>query len=79
MQSIMAVKVRLETRKYMSVWSEPFLSSHQNLICFPESSGANRYSCSWALWDSSSRTQFSFALETIFKVNNTRYHYSKKI
>lgn len=75
MQSVMAVEVRLETRKYMSVWSDPFLSSHQNPICFPESSGANQYSCSWALGGSSSRTQFSFALETILKVNNTGHHY----
>lgn len=50
MQSIMAVEVRLETKKYMSVWSDPLLGSHENPICFPESSGTNHYCCSWAFW-----------------------------
>lgn len=79
MQSIMAVEVRLETRKYMSVWSDPLLGSHENPIRFPESSGTNHCSCSRALWGSSSRTQSSLALEIILKVNNTRYHYLKKV
>lgn len=63
----------------MSVWSDPFPSSSQDPICFPESSGANQYPSTWALGDNSSRSQFFLLLETISKVNNTGYHYIKKI
>lgn len=79
MQSTMVVNVRLETKKYKSVWSDPFPSSSQDPICFPESSGANQYPSTWALGDNSSRSQFFLLLETISKVNNTGYHYIKKI
>lgn len=79
MPSIMAAEVRLETRKYMSVWSHPLLGSHENPICFPESSGPDHCSCSQALWGSSFRTQSSLVLEIILKVNNTRYHSLKKV
>ena len=78
-QSAIAVEVRLETRKYMSVWSDHLLGSHEKPICFPESSGTDHCSCSRALWGSSSRTQSPLALEIILKVNNTRYHYLKKV
>lgn len=79
MQSTMVVNVRLETRKYMSVWSDPFPSSCQDPICFPESSGTNHYPSTRALGDNSSRAQFLLPLETISKVNNPRHHYIKKI
>lgn len=79
MQSTMVVNVRLETRKYMSVWSDPFSSSCQDPICFPESSGTNHYPSTRALGDNSSRAQFLLSLETISKINNPRHHYIKKI
>ena len=78
-ESTMAMEVRLETRKYMSVWSDPLLGSHEKPIRFPESSGTAHCSCSRALWGSSSRTQSPLALEIILKVNNTSYHYLKKV